>query len=547
MKYLITLLVLCNLCAFSQNPIAITAQKNAYQQPGLAYVGEQIITPYSTINNYENLEYSILEYYDYSGNLVDSIAIVDSNFLSLRVRAVHRTDNGLLMAGTKGNCFDGLELFISKLEDSTLIHTQIVSIALSKKAITLLGFFPLNDSLSVIYTDSEVYIANTKQPSINVLFSNTGTIKFSALQGNNVLFSTSQNLLAWTINSSVIDTIRDGFHSCVTVDEAQNAYVVNNFALVKLDKNLKAIDSLHLLTSGLYIGGPERMAYSKGKNYLLDDDRILEVDTLLQTQGLPYTTAYQRQSSVHNTFGIHNNNAVVYGFKDFQIFAYWPKTSLLNILPLDSSHANILSAELYGSTIDTLYIDTLTNGELIPHFKLSYTLELLANSLDLNNFVLHVYHSNGYCTDPQITLNVTGLNVAAGNTIHLQTPWLHLDGFKTIDSTDLQNFQLKLKATAFNRSDFESSNNLHDITQIYSIGIPEYNTIRIYPNPFNDYLEINLLKPVEATLLDMQSKVIKTQHLRSGKTIWNTSGLDHGLYILVLKSDHEVRTIKLIH
>jgi hypothetical protein len=71
------------------------------------------------------------------------------------------------------------------------------------------------------------------------------------------------------------------------------------------------------------------------------------------------------------------------------------------------------------------------------------------------------------------------------------------------------------------------------------------NTIKVYPNPFDNLIQLESVAPISEVLLyDILGNVLPIQ-LKNGTTI-DTSNLSSGLYILRLKTASGQQTLKLL-
>lgn len=79
-----------------------------------------------------------------------------------------------------------------------------------------------------------------------------------------------------------------------------------------------------------------------------------------------------------------------------------------------------------------------------------------------------------------------------------------------------------------------------------SINEPEDPIFKIYPNPVNDFLIIDLNRAASYSIINLTGKILRSNKLSKGVNKVNVSNLSTGLYFLKIKTDEGLVTKKLI-
>ena len=92
------------------------------------------------------------------------------------------------------------------------------------------------------------------------------------------------------------------------------------------------------------------------------------------------------------------------------------------------------------------------------------------------------------------------------------------------------------------------NHNIRKIT-MQSLGaneIDEKQMFKIYPNPFNNEVNISLenSEKAELEILDMNGRLVSKKSLNEKKNAVNTAGLNAGMYLFKINSSGKITTIK---
>ena len=462
-----------------------------------------------------------------------------------------KTDSGFFTFGNEGTCQFGYNLFVGfyhfvKKEHHKLAHMNYTGLFRDIQKARW-----VNDSLCSVMTHNDLYVANLNNGSFTTINHSNQTVNDFDVLDSLLIFSSSNGLYTSNVDHSFsMDTVRDGFCHQITVDvENQRFHSISNFVLLKFDANGTLIDSLPLINTSVFIGGPDAMVYANHTHYLFDDGQMVTLDSNLKSTIPSYQTAYSNQSSILNSIFVKNNSLVLFGYKDFQLNPEWPKTSILNILPLSSSTGFSNTAEVSNAQIDTLWVDTLNSGDVDLHFRLGYDVSNDATSNTLHKFTVHVFHGSSFCFDPQVSHHETDVNLLAGTTKSFLSPWLMLRGFSLSDSLDWKSLRLRLRLTALNNEDFDQTNRLHTITSSYNIGMYEdlLTNTASFPNPFKDHIAVQAPVGAEISVYNTLGQLVFSSiQNQEVSTLYFADSLDRGVYVLTISYRGQINSKKLL-
>lgn len=97
---------------------------------------------------------------------------------------------------------------------------------------------------------------------------------------------------------------------------------------------------------------------------------------------------------------------------------------------------------------------------------------------------------------------------------------------------------------------FDCALNINDLTVLYYTSIKEKNelseTFKVYPNPTNDYVEVESSQNADIEIINLQGKIIGKHVLSNNKVVIDLSTIPSGVYIIKAKTNNGIVTKKLI-
>lgn len=234
---------------------------------------------------------------------------------------------------------------------------------------------------------------------------------------------------------------------------------------------------------------------------------------------------------------------------------YWqdsipPDTSYVYYDIVWKAFDNRISPHLGGARIGflngTLYSYKLLRNEKISQIDPDNWVYYDNNELmyDINDRIIEYVYSNKYKNEYDYRSD--GRQIFSSLSIYNDSIWQIWSGFRNFDTDDINgNYHIRHQQT-YSTSDSAFVNTyriLFNDATITSVREQEMPVAKVFPNPANDVLHIEMEKMESVEIMDITGRMLKLEMTGSDQSrMLNVSSLPVGIYIVKIRADGKVYT-----
>ncbi|MDR0367904.1 MAG: T9SS type A sorting domain-containing protein [Bacteroidales bacterium] len=151
------------------------------------------------------------------------------------------------------------------------------------------------------------------------------------------------------------------------------------------------------------------------------------------------------------------------------------------------------------------------------------------------------------------TYSINPVDNAVAYEWEVENPWLIIgdNSGTSVDVSIEENATGKLFVKVFDNCGRERKDSLLILTDVNSMAsLPLKNTIKVYPNPATDNVNIlfeqELFGSVDILLYDVAGKMLNSQHVTDQSVLFNVNTVSAGLYFLQIRKDNQIIKVEKI-